>query len=283
MRERIFLKPNMIEAFRHQELCHILEEKRTLAVIARGSDLAICTHLQIDIERMIQETKKIFEDGFQFIFLATETKEYLDAFRREFGDKLLFVDQKRISYDYEKNEYRYVAELLNVEQDQKRDWGKKYLMITYFLSRCDALVYSIPCGALRLANNWRDTPFEFVQCTYQAVHSLENKRNENLIHIYECSKFFEQNDLVVIYGLGDVAEMIYPILEKYRGRILGCDRRATFESYKFHDLEVIAPEKLMTLKTPMKILITSPRCGDEIKKELLRQGMDEAKIVQLDY
>lgn len=283
MRERIFLKPNMIEAFRHQELCHILAEKRTLAVIARGSDLAKCTHLQIDIERMIQETKKIFEDGFQFIFLATETKEYLDAFRREFGDKLLFVDQKRISYDYAKNEYKYVADLLNVGKNHRRKWGEKYLMITYFLSCCNALIYSIPCGALRLANNWRKVPFEFVKCTYQAVGSLEEDQKENIIHIAECADFFEKNSSIIIYGLGDVAEMIYPILEKYRDKIIGCDKRAAFEDYQFHDLKVITPEKLDEIKSNTKILITSPRCGTEIRNELLRSGVENSRIVELDY
>ena len=77
--------------------------------------------------------------------------------------------------------------------------------------------------------------------------------------------------------------MIYPILEKYRDKIIGCDKRAAFEDYQFHDLKVITPEKLDEIKSNTKILITSPRCGTEIRNELLRSGVENSRIVELDY
>lgn len=282
-REKVFLKPELVNEFQRQMPAPFKKKKRILAVIARGSDLAKCTHLQVDIERMIEEVKRIFDTGFEYMFLATETQEYLEAFQQEFNEKIFFVEQKRISYDYEQNEYRYIAELLDVEENQRMEWGKKYLMITYFLSCCDAIVYSITCGALRLAINWKESPFEFIQCMYQSVRSLEDKSKENIIHIQECPDFFAQNNCTVIYGLGDVAEMIYPIFEEYREKIIGCDKRAAFENYNFHNLKVITPEELVAIKDNIKILITSPRCGAEIKNELLRNGIEKSRIIQLDY
>lgn len=283
LKEKVYFNEKMLKLFLRTMPEQLMHPYKVLGVIARGSDLAKCTHLKINIKKMIEEVKNTFKKGYEYIFLATEDKEYQELFYEEFGERLLFIPQKRISHDYEKEEYKYVADLLKIEKEERADWGSKYLLITYCLSKCDALLYSIPCGALRLANLWRDKPYDMLRCTFQAVSALEIKKQKNIIHIYECESFLRNPALVVVYGLGDVAEMIYPILDNYRDKIIACDKRAAFEAYEFHGIKVVAPENLVLLDGDAKILITSPRCGQEIRIELEQMGIAKDRIVQLDY
>lgn len=286
LKERIILKQDTLKEFQNDMPRELLQNSKVLAVIARGSDLAKCTHLQIDIEEMIAEVQENFAKGFEYIFLATEDEKYLQLFQKKFGDKLLYIEQKRISHDYEKEEYKYVADLLGIKQEKRKNWGSQYLLITYCLSKCDALLYSIPCGALRLANIWREHSWNFMRCTYRAVKNLRDNHDKYLVHIYECESFLKQNDFVIVYGLGDVAQMISPIFEKYREKIIPCDKRAVFEEFDFLGRKVIAPTELLTYVKDVKgaqVLITSPRCGKEIQMELLQMGISREKIVQLDY
>lgn len=283
LKEKVFLKEDILKLFSKDMPKQFLETGKVLGVIARGSDLAKSTNLKIDISKMIDEVRKTFDQGYEYLFLATEDSEYHKLFCKEFGEKLLYIHQKRVNHDYEREDYQYVADLLDVREEERTAWGLKYLLITYCLSQCNALLYSIPCGALRLADLWRNEPFEFVRCTFQAVNALKMKTQEKMIHIYECEAFFKNHQTIVIYGLGDVAQMIYPILDKYREKIIACDKRAAFENYDFHGIEVIAPEKLSALTDEMKILITSPRCGEEIQMELEQMGIAKECIVRLDY
>ncbi len=284
LKEKIQLNTDTLVSFEADMPKEFFLSKRILAVIARGTDLAKCTHLQIDIQRVINEVKETFVCGYDYIFLATEDEKYLRLFLDTFGDKLLFIDQKRIAHNYETGEYKYVAELLDVEEKDRKKWGSKYLLITYCLARCAALLYSIPCGALRLAGIWKKEPFEFTRCTFGAVSALDDKKKEqNLIHIYECDSFLQNSPFTIIYGIGDVAQMIYPIVDKYRDKIIACDKRAIFENYYFHGIKVISPTELLKNMDNGKVLITSPRCGKEIQSELVGMGIDREKIVQLDY
>lgn len=283
LKEKVYLNKDTLTSFEANMPKEIFSSKKMLAVIARGTDLAKCTHLQIDIQRVIDEVRETFVCGYDYIFLATEDEKYLRLFQDAFRDKLLFIDQKRISHDYEADEYRYVAELLDVKKEDRKEWGSKYLLITYCLSRCNALLYSIPCGALRLANIWKEDSFDFIRCTFSAVRSVGEKQEQNLIHIYECEDFLQNSPFTIIYGIGDVAQMIYPIIDKYRDKIIACDKRAIFENFDFHGIKVISPSELYQNACDAKILITSPRCGKEIQSELIGMGIDREKIVQLDY
>lgn len=283
LKEKILLKQNVKNTFYKSMPEKMLKSERVLGVIARGSDLAKCSHIKIDISNMIEEVRETFEEKYDYIFLATEDSDYQDRFQKEFGDKLLYIEQKRIHHDYEKEEYKYVADLLEVDEERRTEWGWKYLLITYCLSQCGELLYSIPCGALRLAEIWREKPFASIRCTFRSVSALEMKKEANLIHIYECEYFLQSAPLVVIYGLGDVAQMIYPIIDKYRHKVIACDKRATMEDCEFHGIKVISPKMLPEVSEEAKILITSPRCGDEIRRELEKMGMESSRIIQLDY
>lgn len=282
VKQKVKLKSSIVNYFEENISGHFFQNKQILGVIARGTDLAQSTHLKIDIYKMLEEIKQVLaEGGYDYIFLATEDEGYFELFKYVFGNKLIYVGQKRIIHNYEIEEYKYVGDLLDMKKENRSLWGRQYLMITYCLSKCNALLYSIPCGALRLANILKEKEFNFVRCTYNSVSSLRKKRNT--IHISDCEEFFQNNKFIILYGIGDVAQMIYPIVKKYQDKIIPCDKRALYEKYDYLDINVISPDELKNHLKDAKILITSPRCGDEIQKELLDMGIDKNIIVKLDY
>lgn len=283
LKEKIHLKKEVKDSFDMDMPKQLIGNNKVLGVIARESDLAKATHLKVDIFKMIAEVKEIFLKGYNYIFLATENEEYLRLFQEEFGDRLLYIEQKRILYDYQNDEYKYVADLLNIENKEKREWGLKYLLITYCLSQCKSLLYSIPCGALRLAKLWKEEQYDWIQCTYKAVQSLDEKNEKDIIHLYECENFFDNNVVTVIYGIGDVAQMIYPMVQKYKNKVIVCDKRAIYEDLNYHGIAVVTPRELLSYSNKIKILITSPRCAKEIKEELIGMGIEQNRIVQLNY
>lgn len=140
---------------------------RTLGVVMRGTDfrpeaakkinkswredivdaetfLKACVHYKNKLE-------------YEYIFLATEDAEYFAMFQNVFGDKLLSVDQKRVSYDYKNREYKQIKDLL-VIQDGKAV-GRNYLAVIHCLSICDSLLFNIECGAVQLAVCWNDNKY----------------------------------------------------------------------------------------------------------------------------
>lgn len=91
---------------------------------------------------------------YEYIFLATEDAEYFALFQEQFGDKLLYVDQKRVSYDYKNQEYVQVKDLLAIKDGKLA--GRNYLTVIKCLAACDSLLYNIECGAAQLAECWND-------------------------------------------------------------------------------------------------------------------------------
>lgn len=78
-------------------------------------------------------------------------------FRKTFGEKLLSVDQKRVSYDYKNQEYIQIKDLLAI-QDGKAV-GRNYLAVIHCLSICDSLLFNIECGAAQLAECWNNNKY----------------------------------------------------------------------------------------------------------------------------
>lgn len=115
------------------------ENKRILGVIARGSDLKKATKSEFAIDDFVQIIKEQFESQYDYIFLATEESEYLEKFIAQFNEKLIYIKQTRIGYDYNNEKYKLIAEVLNLQGSQKTEFGRKYLLITYLLSQCNSL------------------------------------------------------------------------------------------------------------------------------------------------
>lgn len=149
----------------------IREGKRILGVVARGTDYreeaAVKTNkswrinvVKIDafIEACDYYKKKLDCD---YIFVATEDKEYFERFRERFGEDLLFISQKRVIYNYTDLKFKPVKELLAVKDGKKA--GRDYLAIIQSLTECSALLYNVECGAVRLAKLWKRDKYELFQ------------------------------------------------------------------------------------------------------------------------
>ena len=100
----------------------------------------------------------MLENNFDYIFLATEDSNYLKLFKDKFADKLLFIEQKRVTYNYKDNPYKGLCELLNIQDGEK--FAIKYLSVLYALSKCNALISSIYCGAYQGAIAFSDHEFK---------------------------------------------------------------------------------------------------------------------------
>lgn len=150
----------------------ILEGKRILGVIARGTDFrkeaAVKTHKSwrcdvVEIGKFLAACsyyKKKF--NCDYVFVATEDMDYFNRFQDCFGQTLLSVSQKRVLYDYENQEFKPVKDLLKIE-DGKRA-GRDYLSVVQSLAACNVLLYNVECGAVRLAWQWGREKYELFQC-----------------------------------------------------------------------------------------------------------------------
>ena len=140
---------------------------RVLGVIMRGTDYrspsvqmrgeSDINALPEDVISRIYELNQIWK--YDYIFAATEDMEYLNVFQNEFGEKLLYIEQKRAYYQDDLAE-KSVAELLDISKEDVVDFVYKYLAVIYTLAKCDGLLVSRNCGASRLARSWNADQYE---------------------------------------------------------------------------------------------------------------------------
>ena len=120
----------------------IRPEWRVLGCVYRGTDYrnrkVVNEHRQPSIQEEIEKAKELMDKwNCDHIFLATEDKGGLDAFRKAFNDKLVYVSKKRYPSD--------VTFTQKFRFKRKHDLyykGEEYLMEIYILSRCNCLLSS---------------------------------------------------------------------------------------------------------------------------------------------
>lgn len=145
---------------------------RILGVVARGTDFRNEAAAKINkkwrqnivgIDKLISACRFYMDTlKCEYIFLATEDADYFEKFKDFFGERLLSVSQKRVSYNYEVNEYVQVKDLLQIEDG--KEFGRNYLTIIQSLASCSALLYNVDCGAVQLAGTWNDGKYEVCKC-----------------------------------------------------------------------------------------------------------------------
>ncbi|MBQ1490665.1 MAG: hypothetical protein IIZ39_01790, partial [Blautia sp.] len=139
-----------------------------LVCIVRGSDyLSPKTANYVPHGITAEETLEkcityVNEQNFDFVFLATEDKAFLDLFLdSELKDKLLYVKQDRVDYTKEENQNKI---LLEIYEREKKDPYKRtldYLCVLEAVTRCDALLANVTCGVVTYALG-RNQHYEFV-------------------------------------------------------------------------------------------------------------------------
>ena len=124
------------------------DKKNIIGVFLRGTDyankkLALDHYIPMSVEESLKITKeRIKENGYDYVYLSTEQLEYLDYFRNEFGDKLIYLERPRWNEkDFDLNEH-----ILEQRFNRKNDrylTGLEYLAETEGLLRCDHIIGSL--------------------------------------------------------------------------------------------------------------------------------------------
>ena len=146
------------------------KDNRVLGVILRGTDYrpeanraAHRFQHTASLEKVIAKCKFIMKlYDYQYVFLATEDLEYFERMKKEFGDKCLYIDQKRVYYDY-KLGYKACAELLCLKNG--KEFGRKYLAILQALANCKSLIVNADegIGASWAAKGLKCSKYEYYE------------------------------------------------------------------------------------------------------------------------
>lgn len=123
------------------------ENSRVLGVLARGTDYLnpnLGHYSRLNIPEIIKCTEeRMTKFNCNKLFLATEDSDILDAMKDRFGDKLIFVEQKR----YRGQQSDKLGHLKDYVNDAVA-MNISYLSAMYFLSRCDYFWGSRTTGSM---------------------------------------------------------------------------------------------------------------------------------------
>lgn len=248
--------------------------ERILGALIRGTDARSIALREDEAVGMALKCKEIMSYGnFEKIFLATEDMLCFVAFKEIFGEKLLYVEQKRVRSS--KDEMIPIGRLLNIKNGERNNFGLTYLAITYCLSRCEALAYNIASGGFYLANKWRKNAFAF-------SYHIKEKGTE-IETLVKCHEMIENNNLTAVYGAGRIGERLVESLgEKGKGKVVFCDKKAEEEEYWLKGYRVISPQTLFEQYKSgyiAAVIVASSVYAEEICRLLVKMcGVEEKDI-----
>lgn len=123
------------------------EADRVLGVLARGTDYlnpALGHLTKLHIPEIIETSeKRLKEYGCNKIFLATEDSSILQAMKDKFGERLLYVEQKR----YEGQQGTKLGQLKDY-LDGAIGMNLAYLAAMHYLAKCDYFWGSLTTGSM---------------------------------------------------------------------------------------------------------------------------------------
>lgn len=277
---KIRLRTDIEESFKKtRDAAFADKDVKVLGVLVRGTDTTWLKGVEEDnTAGLIEECKEAVTEGkYDKIFLATEDERYFYAFKEAFSERLIYVNQKRVSVD-RRGGTQLIGKLLSIPLGKHREFGQQYLSVTYYLACCDGLLYNFPIGAYFLMKKWRITPMELERQIGTAGGQYVKGQ------LVQCLKLIKENTLTAIYGTGKIADKLFRYLETLSDKVIFCDKKATSESYEFHGYEVIAPDELMVLYRDGKIddvIIASTKYGLEIEEELEKGGVPAGRILRI--
>lgn len=116
-------------------------KEKILGVLCRGTDYVSLKPFRHPVqptpEEVIEKAKEVMkEQKCKKIFLATEDESILKKFQKEFGDNLLFLDQKR----FQDTKEHYLAEINFNRNHDAYLKGIEYLSTIVLLSKCDSFI-----------------------------------------------------------------------------------------------------------------------------------------------
>lgn len=133
---------------------------KVLGVVYRGTDYnrAYGHTASGDLGEYIEYVKAyIARIGYNYIFLATEVEEATIKFKKEFGNQVFWVEQKR----YKEIERRWLFSIHFERENDEFKKGMEYITVLDLLSKCDAIV-GTNTGTVRAAVILNQKKYEYV-------------------------------------------------------------------------------------------------------------------------
>lgn len=133
---------------------------KVLGVVYRGTDYnrAYGHMASGDLKSYIEYIKKYVEQiGYEYIFLATEVEEATMEFKKVFGNRVFWTDQKR----YKASERRWLFTIHFERENDELEKGIEYITVLDLLSKCDAIV-GTDTGTTRAAVVLNQKRYEYV-------------------------------------------------------------------------------------------------------------------------
>lgn len=157
----IHLKEELVDEFeREWELLSQGEIGNIIGVKYRGTDYVTTKpkghYVQPSLEEMKSIVDSYIDDGFTYVFLATEDKDALNYFATCFGSKLLFIKKNFLPYHGKE-----ITSIFNTTKVSKTKTTYDYLKELYFLSKCDGFISGKSSGIL-LSILWNRGKFKRV-------------------------------------------------------------------------------------------------------------------------
>lgn len=172
---QIIRRNKALEDFLEENLLpEIKEGNRILGVVARGTDYTqemldkASGYKEVDIMKSIQQVIRRSREcastwDCNYIFVATEDEGYFQLFSKEFGERLLFVEQQRVQMDVN-DDVLYISDKLGLKKGERKLFAMKYLLVIYCLSKCNVLISNKAiCGADFLARMWNEGKYEYTE------------------------------------------------------------------------------------------------------------------------
>jgi hypothetical protein len=155
--KQIKIKPEMLEIC-NKAVESLLMNKRVLGVSTRGKTLiGVKGHaIQPETKMLLKDVKsKCKEWNCQYVFLASEEQNIVDAFQNEFKQFLILDNRERFKYDSN-------DKVISSRANDKYIGGVEYLTTVYILSKCTSIIgtkIGSTLGAIELNNNEYENVF----------------------------------------------------------------------------------------------------------------------------
>ena len=158
----LFVLNEKTEAYIRAEYEELLEGKKVLGVLSRGTDLGRqhpADHpVQPDIQTLLSDVKREFEEGgYDAIYLASDEEETERVFRKTFPEKILtnkrhyldgiFEEHKRDDSILQDDNCVYMVDVMDREKIDFYGFGLEYLSSIVLLSKCDGLIAGNTLGS----------------------------------------------------------------------------------------------------------------------------------------
>lgn len=253
---------------------------KLLGVAARGSDCARGNITEEMINFVVATCKKALNEKYDAIFLATEEERYYRALTQAVPEeRLLSVQQKRVDYDYKNKPYKQIAELLDIPIGERQAWGEKYLFITYCLSKCKDIYYTIETGAIWLAKRWKANRGE----QFEYINQIGSRQELIIREMIKYTTFMQSHEKVFVWGVGYLANRMENFFQGYMDKLIFCDRKAENEEMGFLGKKVEPVKKIReSQESTMGVFIMAADYASEIEKELLSWNIDLKNIMKVN-